>query len=49
MRITMIERTPKEMGQDALRDLNPEDRAFLEKVKKENKDFLEKLKNDTII
>ena len=45
----MNEKTPKEMGNDALRDLSPEDKAFLEKVKKENKDFLEHLKNDKFI
>jgi len=35
----MIEKTPKEMGEDALRDLSPEDKAFLEKVKKIIKTF----------
>jgi hypothetical protein len=45
----MIEKTPKEMGKDALKDLSPEDKAFLEKVKKDNKDFLEYLKNDKFI
>lgn len=42
----MNEKTPKEMGKDALKDLSPEDKAFLEKVKKENKDFLEYLRDN---
>lgn len=42
----MNERTPKEIGEDAIKDLSPEDRDFLEKVKKENKEFLEHLRDD---
>jgi hypothetical protein len=39
----------KKIREETLRDLSPEDRAFLEKVIEENKDFLEMLKNDKFI
>ena len=32
--------SPKEMSEQALRDLSPKDRSFIESMKKENKDLL---------
>ena len=45
-RKTMMNDDPKKLSEQAYNDLSPEDKAFLEKVVKDNKEFLEKLKND---
>jgi len=44
----MEEKTPRELLEEALRDLKPEDRYLVEKIKKNYERFLKQLHNDKI-